>query len=64
MTRLTEAEEAVKALVMQGLSAKDIARKRGSSFNTVRSQIQTVLEKSGKRSQRELIAAHLAKEKS
>lgn len=55
--RFTRAELEVLAGLMQGLSAKAIANQRGASVNTVRSQITSILEKSGHSSQRELIAA-------
>jgi len=55
--RFTRAELEVMAGLMQGLSAKLIATQRGASVNTVRKQIMAILEKSGFKSQRELIAA-------
>ncbi len=58
--RFTRAELEVLAGLMQGLSAKSIASQRGASINTVRSQIMSILEKSGHNSQRELIAAFSA----
>lgn len=54
---LTPAELDVAAGLLQGLPAKVIARQRGASVHTVRSQIMAILEKTGHRSQRELMAA-------
>jgi DNA-binding CsgD family transcriptional regulator len=55
--RLTKAELDVATSLLQGLPAKVIARQRGASVNTVRSQIMAILDKTGHKSQRELIAA-------
>lgn len=55
--RLTQAELEVANGLLHGLSAKVIAKERGASVNTVRSQIVAILDKTGFRSQRELIAA-------
>ena len=55
--RLTHAELQVLAALMKGLPAKSIAGLRGASVNTVRSQIMTILEKTGFRSQKELLAS-------
>lgn len=55
--RLTRAELEVLAGLLKGLPAKSIADRRGASVNTVRSQIMAVLEKTGFRSQKELIAS-------
>ncbi len=52
---LTHAEAEVAALVAVGMSSEEIAKKRGKIHATVRSQIQTVLEKLGVHSQRELL---------
>ena len=57
MGRLTPAEMEVLSGLLQGYTAKVIARARGASVNTVRSQIMAILEKTGRRSQKELIAA-------
>jgi DNA-binding CsgD family transcriptional regulator len=54
--RLTQAELQVLASLLKGLPAKAIAGLRGASVNTVRSQIMAILEKTGFRSQKELIA--------
>jgi DNA-binding CsgD family transcriptional regulator len=56
--RLTRAEMEVMACLLTGLPAKTIASQRGASVNTVRSQIMAILEKTGFRSQRELIASY------
>jgi DNA-binding CsgD family transcriptional regulator len=53
---LTKAEVEVLSLLLRGLAPKSIARERGASVNTVRSQIASVLSKSGCGSQRELFA--------
>ena len=42
---------------LQGYTGKVIAKSRGASVNTVRSQIMSILSKTGHRSQKELIAA-------
>jgi DNA-binding CsgD family transcriptional regulator len=55
--RLTQAELEVATGLLHGLSAKVIAKERGASVNTVRSQIMSILDKTGFKSQRELIAA-------
>ena len=55
--RLTHAELQVLAGLLKGLPAKAIAGKRNASVNTVRSQIMAILEKTGFRSQKELIAS-------
>ena len=55
--RLTRAELEVLASLLTGLPAKTIAMQRGASVNTVRTQIMAILEKTGFRSQRELIAS-------
>lgn len=55
--RLTQAELEVATGLLHGLPAKVIARQRGASVNTVRSQIMAILDKTGFKSQRELIAA-------
>jgi DNA-binding CsgD family transcriptional regulator len=54
---LTPAEWEVLGAMLAGLPAKAIATRRGASVNTVRTQIVAVLEKTGHRSQRALIAA-------
>jgi DNA-binding CsgD family transcriptional regulator len=53
---LTPAELEVMSDLMQGHSAKAIASQRDKSVNTVRCQITSILNKTGNRSQRELIA--------
>lgn len=55
--RLTPAEAEILSAMLQGLPAKAIAIRRGASFNTVRSQIVAILDKTGHHSQRELIAS-------
>lgn len=55
--RLTRAEMEVLASMLTGMPAKTIASQRGASVNTVRTQIMAILDKTGFRSQRELIAS-------
>jgi DNA-binding CsgD family transcriptional regulator len=54
---LTKAELEVLADLLQGQPAKAIARTRGASVNTVRSQIASILGKTGHRTQKALIAS-------
>jgi len=54
---LTPAEHEVLSGLLRGHTAKLIARARGASVNTVRSQIMTILEKTGHHTQKELIAS-------
>lgn len=54
---LTKAELEVLASLLRGQTAKVIARTRGASLNTVRSQITAILAKTGRHTQKELIAA-------
>jgi DNA-binding CsgD family transcriptional regulator len=54
---LTPAENEVLGALLQGHSAKVIANARGASVNTVRSQIMTILDKTGHHNQKSLIAA-------
>jgi DNA-binding CsgD family transcriptional regulator len=55
--RLTKAEMEVLGSMLSGVPAKIIAAQRGASIHTVRSQIVAVLEKTGYRTQRELVAS-------
>lgn len=55
-SRLTPAEQEVLGGMLRGMPAKVIAQERNSSFNTVRAQIVSILEKSGFSSQKELMA--------
>lgn len=52
---LSAAERHVLFLIEQGRSAKQIASARNASVNTVRTQIASILRKTGFRSQRELL---------
>lgn len=52
---LSAAEKDVLSLIEQGRSAKQIASARNASVNTVRSQIASILRKTGCQSQRELL---------
>lgn len=54
--RLTNAEADVLCMLVRGMNAKDISRRRGSTLNTVRTQIASILEKTRCRTQRELLA--------
>jgi DNA-binding CsgD family transcriptional regulator len=54
---LTRAELEVLAGLLHGQSAKAIARTRGASVNTVRSQITAILGKTGHHTQKQLIAS-------
>lgn len=52
----TGAEQEIIDLVLQGLTAKEIAEQRGASLRTVTTQLGTVFRKAGVNSQAELIA--------
>lgn len=52
----TEAEHEIIDLVLQGLTAKEIAAERGASLRTVTTQLGTIFRKAGVNSQAELIA--------
>jgi DNA-binding CsgD family transcriptional regulator len=54
---LTPAESEVLGAMLQGHSAKVIANSRGASVNTVRSQIMSILEKTGFHNQKTLMAS-------
>lgn len=54
---LTKAELEVLAELLHGDTAKAIARTRGASVNTVRSQIAAILGKTGHHTQKQLIAS-------
>jgi DNA-binding CsgD family transcriptional regulator len=56
-TRLTKAELEVLAALLNGHAAKQIARSRGASVNTVRSQITSILAKTGHQTQKQLMAS-------
>lgn len=53
---LTEAEVAVKALVLEGCSNAEIAKRRGVSVRTVANQLQSLFKKLGVSSRAELSA--------
>ncbi len=57
VSKLTRAEQNVLSGLLQGLTGKVIARSRNASVNTVRSQIMSILTKTGHHSQKELIAS-------
>ena len=52
----TAAEHEIIDLVLQGLTAKEIAEQRGASLRTVTTQLGTIFRKAGVNSQAELIA--------
>jgi DNA-binding NarL/FixJ family response regulator len=52
----TSAEQAIIDLMLQGLTAKEIAAARGASLRTVTTQLSTIFRKAGVNSQAELIA--------
>ena len=52
----TAAEHEIIDLVLQGLTAKEIAGQRGASLRTVTTQLGTIFRKAGVNSQAELIA--------
>lgn len=56
-TPLTKAEQEVLSMLLRGLSAKAIARARNASVNTVRTQITSILGKTGHHTQKQLIAS-------
>jgi DNA-binding NarL/FixJ family response regulator len=53
---LTEAEREVATLVLQGLSNRQIAERRGAALRTVANQVASLLRRLGVRSRYELIA--------
>jgi DNA-binding CsgD family transcriptional regulator len=57
VSKLTPAELNVLSGLLQGYTGKVIARSRNASVNTVRSQIMSILTKTGHHSQKELIAS-------
>lgn len=57
LSELTEAESEVLELVLQGLSNRAIAERRGTSRRTVANQIQSSFRKLGVSSRAELMAA-------
>lgn len=52
----TAAEHEIIDLVLQGLTAKEIAEQRGASLRTVTTQLGAIFRKAGVNSQAELIA--------
>lgn len=53
---LTEAEEAVLALVLEGHSNAEIAKRRNVAVRTIANQLQSLFKKKGVRSRAELTA--------
>ena len=60
LSRLTAAEGQVARLVMEGLSNREIAQRRGSSLRTIVNQLAGIYRKLGVGSRRELRARALA----
>jgi DNA-binding CsgD family transcriptional regulator len=56
----TQAEQEIIDMVVQGLTVKEIAERRGASFRTVTTQLGMIFRKAGVNSQAELIAAMIA----
>lgn len=54
---LTKAEHEVLSMLLRGHSAKEIAHARSAAVNTVRTQITSILSKTGHHSQKQLIAS-------
>jgi DNA-binding NarL/FixJ family response regulator len=52
----TSAEQVIIDLVLEGLTAKEIAAERGASLRTVTTQLGTIFRKANVNSQAELIA--------
>lgn len=55
--RFTDAEVQVLALLMSGMSLSQVAAHRGVGYGTVRTQLDSAFDKTGLRSQPQLIAA-------
>ncbi len=53
---MSDAEVEISLLMAEGITAREAAQRRGVTVATVRSQVQSVLEKAGVTSQKELIA--------
>ncbi len=52
----TRAEQEIIDLVLEGLTAKEIAERRGASLRTVTTQLGSIFRRAGVNSQAELIA--------
>ncbi len=61
MDQLTNTEQEILGLVLQGNSTKEIARARGTSLNTTATQLRSILEKCGCRSRLKLATKILNK---
>jgi DNA-binding CsgD family transcriptional regulator len=59
-TALSAAEQEVARLLVDGLSNRDIAARRGTSSRTVANQVASMLRKLGVTSRNELVARLLA----
>lgn len=59
--QLTEAEWQILMLLIQGYDGSEIARLRDKSKETVRSQIKSLLRKTGSRNQHQLIAHYFTR---
>jgi DNA-binding CsgD family transcriptional regulator len=53
---LTRAEAAIAALLTQGCTAEEAAKRTGVTMNTIRTHLKRTLEKTGCRRQAELVA--------
>jgi DNA-binding CsgD family transcriptional regulator len=56
---LTQAEEAIIALLAAGVTAAEIAHSRGVKLSTVRAQMRIIFEKTGTRRQVDLVRLNL-----
>jgi DNA-binding NarL/FixJ family response regulator len=61
MDYLTEAEDAVVAALVSGLTVQQIAAARGVTVTTVRAQVRTIFDKLGVRRQVDLVRRQLSK---
>jgi DNA-binding NarL/FixJ family response regulator len=52
---LTSTESAIVALIEQGMTVREIAKRRGVSYETVRFHVRNILRKVGARNQKQLI---------
>ena len=52
---LTSKEEAIMSLIEQGMTVREIAKRRGIAYETARFHVRNILRKAGARSQKQLI---------
>jgi DNA-binding NarL/FixJ family response regulator len=57
--KLSKSEQEVAALLLQGMSSKDIATRRSTSDRTIRNQCQVIYQKSNLKGKNELMAYFL-----